>query len=205
MRNYGLILLAGLLLVAGCATLREDYTSGESEVCKVHSLRMSKTVVPIKYGLIQPSERSLARFAASTNSFPNADDWVWGGCCVDSARQAVIYTCLECKRLRARWEADYDEAVPTQNPLAETVRSGWVFVSGEVQTPGRCAWTNGLTLSVVIQAAGGFTAHAKSATVRIRHATGVVEKVNCTGGLTNSWTSIKLAPDDRVSVPRKAW
>jgi hypothetical protein len=45
---------------------------------------------------------------------------------------------------------------------------------------------------------------AKASGVTIRHDTGVVEKVNCSGPPTDPWASIKLAPGDLVRVPKKA-
>src|SRR2546430_69928 len=86
------ILFSALLLVAGCAS---NFTHGESDVCEIHHSQMGKTRVPIHYGLIRPGERARARYAASTNAFPHARDWLAGGCVVSSSspRRAVIYTC----------------------------------------------------------------------------------------------------------------
>jgi len=100
------LLSAGLLLV-GCASNR---TRGESTVCEVHHARMSKTTVPIEYGLLSFGERGRARYSASTNGFPHADEWVPGGCIerLFAPHRAVIYTCGACKTARQRWEYDYD-------------------------------------------------------------------------------------------------
>ncbi len=69
-----------------------NYTWGVSSVCEVHHMEMTKTNVPIRYGLMGHSDWGLALQAASTNSFPHAVDQVLGGCIVggDSPRQAVI-------------------------------------------------------------------------------------------------------------------
>ncbi len=106
-----LLLVFCLVLIGGCATRKADYTLGKSAVCELHGVPMSKTLVPIEYGLIRPDQKSLARYAASANSFPHAEDWIGGGCVVasNSARKVLIYTCPECKRLRAKWEADHEK------------------------------------------------------------------------------------------------
>src|SRR5438309_4950499 len=98
--------LMGLLL-AGCST---SWTHGESPVCEMHHTRMSKTRVPIEYGLIGFDERGRARFAASTNAFPHAEDWVRGGCIerLFAPHRAVIYTCDACMTARQHWEHDYE-------------------------------------------------------------------------------------------------
>jgi len=102
------ILILGALLLAGCAT---NLTRGESRICEVHHTRMSKTTVPVQYGLIHFSERSIARFHAKTNAFPHADYWIPGGCLGPGpflGRRAVIYTCDNCKTARKQWEYEYD-------------------------------------------------------------------------------------------------
>jgi hypothetical protein len=94
-------------LLVGCASNR---TRVESGVCEVHHARMSKTTVPIFYGLPGISQRDTARYPASANSFPYADESVGGGCMVPlfASRRAVIYTCDACKAARQQWEHDYD-------------------------------------------------------------------------------------------------
>src|SRR5690349_2357546 len=95
------------LLFVGCASNR---TRGESDVCGVHHSRMSKTSVPIRYGRLATSEREDACYIVSAKEFPNAKEWIGGGCMVPMfpSRQAVIYTCQACKTARQKWEHDYD-------------------------------------------------------------------------------------------------
>jgi hypothetical protein len=103
-------ILLTLLMAAGfvgCATKR-DYTVGASAVCEVHHCTMDKTIVPIHYGLMPFPPRSQALYAASTNSFPNADDSINPSCRVSRKREALIYTCPQCVVARQKWETDYD-------------------------------------------------------------------------------------------------
>ena len=97
--------LGAALLLTGCAT---DTTLTQSAICEVHHTQMTKSTVPIYYGLIQPDERARARYAASTNAFPHALERVGGGCVVETHKRAVIYTCATCKTVRQHWEHDYD-------------------------------------------------------------------------------------------------
>jgi hypothetical protein len=70
-QRFAVFLCAGFLLT-GCA----------SRICEVHHERMSRTRVPVYYGLFRPNDLGRAREAASTNAFPHAEDWVGGGCVV---------------------------------------------------------------------------------------------------------------------------
>ena len=105
-RCIAILFSAGLLLV-GCAS---NWTRGQSRICEVHYTRMSKTTVPIHYGLPAFDERDVARHTESTNAFPHAEKSVGGGCIVPlfPSRRAVIYTCDACKIARQQWEHDYD-------------------------------------------------------------------------------------------------
>jgi hypothetical protein len=103
-----LVAVAALSSIPGCATRRLDYTKGETSVCEVHHQKMTKTVVPVHYGLMTVTPRDGALNSASTNAFPHAEDFVNPECMVRSQREALVYTCLECVRARRQWEANYD-------------------------------------------------------------------------------------------------
>ena len=70
---------------------------------------MVRKTVPIEYGLPIFTPRYEARYAASTNSFPNSQTYVLGGCCVDSGspRFAIIYVCPECLKAAKKWEMEH--------------------------------------------------------------------------------------------------
>jgi len=91
-----------------------DYTVGEASVCQVHHIQMVRTTVPIAYGLLMPTPQGQARYAASTNAFPNADRYVPGGCSItsDSPHKVVIYTCSECQQAAQAWDAAYGKTHP---------------------------------------------------------------------------------------------
>ena len=76
MRNF-LPYLFALIILTGCKT--QDYTDGKPAICEVHHVQMRRTIVPIGYGLIMPDDKARMRYAASTNSFPNAQTFVGGG------------------------------------------------------------------------------------------------------------------------------
>jgi hypothetical protein len=101
-------LAAAVFAAGGCAPLRKDFTRGEAKTCEVHQRIMDKTAVPVHYGLMSVSARDDALYAASTNAFPHAKASLNPGCNVQRTREAIIYTCAECVRLRHQWEAAYD-------------------------------------------------------------------------------------------------
>lgn len=101
--HIALVCLA--LGLTGCDKSRADWTKGASATCEVHQRRMIKTKVPIEYGLMRLNEYGRARQAASTNSFPHAQECVLGGCIVGTATQAVIYVCPDCQKALQNWGA----------------------------------------------------------------------------------------------------
>ena len=107
--HHSLILVV-LIGVAGCASPPppRDYTLDRSQLCEVHHIKMTKTIVPISYGL--PNKKAADRYIASTNSFPNYAS-VGGGCMVTkhSPREAFVFVCPECEQARQKWEIEYDK------------------------------------------------------------------------------------------------
>ena len=95
--------LAGLAMT-GCNKYTADWTRGVMGTCEVHGTHMTKTNVPIAYGLIRLNEYGRARQAASTNNFPHAEDCVLGGCILGTPTQAVIYVCSDCQAALKKWE-----------------------------------------------------------------------------------------------------
>jgi hypothetical protein len=68
---------------------------------------MTKTNVPIVYGLVRLNAWGKALEAATTNNFPHAEEAVLGGCIVDTPIQAIIYICPNCQAARQRWQAEH--------------------------------------------------------------------------------------------------
>jgi hypothetical protein len=97
-----------MLFLLGCRT--EDYTKGEPAICEVHHIQMTRTTVPIEYGLPDLARFRL-RYDACTNSFPHGDCFVLGGCCVsfDSPRRAITFVCPECKKAADAWNLSYEK------------------------------------------------------------------------------------------------
>jgi hypothetical protein len=97
-----------ILVAAGCVSHRKDYTRGETDICEIHHQKMQKVMVPAHYGLMSVTQRGAAMYSASTNTFPHAEDSVNPGCDPRGPREALIYNCSECVKVRHQWEADYD-------------------------------------------------------------------------------------------------
>ena len=102
-----LVLMTAGLVLGGCDRRTADYTCGETVDCELHQTHMTKTNVPIVYGLIRLNEWGRALEVASSNSFPHAEECVLGGCIVYTPTQAVIYICSDCQRARKRLESDH--------------------------------------------------------------------------------------------------
>jgi hypothetical protein len=113
MKLLGKVALIWLGLgLTGCDKFHADLTKQVSGKCEIHGTEMTKTNVPIIYGLVRQNEYGRARQAISTNSFPHAENCVLGGCIVGTPTQAVIYVCSDCQKALQKWENKRE--TPTQ-------------------------------------------------------------------------------------------
>ena len=101
-----------LLIVVGCSRYTSDCTRGQSSVCELHHIQMTKTNVPIIYGLFRRNAWGKAREAARTNTFPHAADEALGGCILDDPTNAIIYVCPACLTAKSRWELEHPRPSP---------------------------------------------------------------------------------------------
>jgi hypothetical protein len=68
---------------------------------------MTKTNVPILYGLIRLNTWAQGLESARTSAFPHAVDEILGGCIVDNPTNATVYICPACLSARSKWEAEH--------------------------------------------------------------------------------------------------
>jgi hypothetical protein len=105
MKSLGAIASIWLTLgVTGCDKFHADLTQQVSSKCELHGIEMTKTNVPIVYGLIRPNEYGRVRQALTANTFPHAEECVLGGCVVGTPTQAAIYVCSDCQKALQKWE-----------------------------------------------------------------------------------------------------
>ena len=78
----------GALLLVGCHTM--DSTKGQSGICEIHHIQMTKRTLPVSGGnLIYDEKRE--RF------YPHPGDYVPGSCFPGPDTRAVAYVCLKCQ------------------------------------------------------------------------------------------------------------
>jgi hypothetical protein len=109
-----LIVTAFLLVASGAASAplssaeadqlaRGAIRAQETGVCNIHHLRMQKKIVPIHWGLVVIEE---PYYSAQVSQFPNAREYVNGGCEFEPERERVKhwrYVCPVCKRAEWQW------------------------------------------------------------------------------------------------------
>lgn len=121
-----LLLISTLIVFPGCSMRRANFTAGQPAICELHQTHMSKTNVPIEYGLIRLNDYGRALEAARTNSFPHAKVAVLGGCIVDTPTRAVIYICPQCMIARQEWESKH---ASLRNVPPEFMTDEWIGFS----------------------------------------------------------------------------
>jgi len=77
------------------------------------------------------------------------------------------------------------------------------FVDGEVRSPNRYAWGEGMTVLKAISSDGGFTDFAKRNNVTVTRLAGQQFTVNCDKAMKNPELDLPVYPGDRVSVDRR--
>lgn len=97
------LILNLFILLSFCNTV--DYTENQSDICKVHSIKMEIKAVPIFYGM--PGKKWFDEMKASEELFPNADVEIAGGCILGDKTEALVYHCKECLKAREKWLMEY--------------------------------------------------------------------------------------------------
>jgi len=86
-----------------------------------------------------------------------------------------------------------------------TSESQFFYVGGEVKLPNRYPYLSEITVLKAIQSAGDFTDFANRKKVRLTHANGQTEIVNCVKALDNPQLDRPVYPGDKIYVPRRFW
>ena len=84
------------------------------------------------------------------------------------------------------------------------VTERYIYIGGEVQRPGRIAWSPDLTLSKAVQSAGGFTLYAKESKVTLTRDRKAYE-FDVKLALRQPEQDPLLFPGDAIQVPRSAF
>ncbi len=106
--------LAAGMFAAGCMRdpAKASRLSANDPLCEIHHTVMQKKTVPISYGMPVYPEDIVALLKAQQKSFPNALDYVEGGCVVsnDSPTTAEIWECADCRAAKNKWLAAHPPA-----------------------------------------------------------------------------------------------
>ncbi len=88
------------------------------------------------------------------------------------------------------------------SPAGHAEAPRFIFVGGEVNTPGRFIWTNGMTLASVIELAHGYTEAAHRSSAQITDADGSSITINYGGSSEPVAAGEFIQPGVRVFIPR---
>lgn len=88
--------------------------------------------------------------------------------------------------------------------VSVTVTERYIYIGGEVQRPGRIAWSPDMTLAKAIQAAGGFTLYAKETRVTLTRDRAAHE-FDVRLAQRKPEEDPLLFPGDSIQVPRSAF
>ena len=85
------------------AALRRE--AEETRICEVHGTKLEEKEVPIRWGLILPPDSDEPTFTYRMKNFPNAQEFVTGGCIVpvDKKETERIFICPDCQKAKEEW------------------------------------------------------------------------------------------------------
>ena len=89
------------------------FEAQETGICNIHHLRMQKKRVPVAFGL-SVFDLDGQYSSAELTYFPNAQEYVEGGCCVEPEVQKEAhyrYVCPECKHAQRQWAIAHPESI----------------------------------------------------------------------------------------------
>ena len=103
--RYFLLFSIGLVCLTGCQTIND--TKGQSDICEVHHIRMTKRIVPIEYGCLPPWP-NLAEIKRAQENYPNPGDYlqIWG-MSDPSKTRAIVYVCPKCEEAMKAMEGKH--------------------------------------------------------------------------------------------------
>jgi hypothetical protein len=86
---------------------RAQWDAQKTGICNVHHIAMEKKRVRIAWGLF---DYDRVYSSAEIRHFPNAQEYIMGGCVVDEKKageRVSIYVCPACQRAKADWLAHH--------------------------------------------------------------------------------------------------
>jgi hypothetical protein len=99
--------------------VRASIRAQRTGVCNIHHIRMEKKRVPMYFGLLVFED---PYYSAQLAYFPNAREYVNGGCEVDPVLQKQAhfrYVCPECKRAQRQWAIAHPKSDWSRDILAK--------------------------------------------------------------------------------------
>lgn len=158
-RPTALATLAAALVLAGCETTNPGADSRATNPRLTASaltaqLRPGDSLVISLLGIPDPSNTSAQIDEQGVISLPY----------IGNITAAGLTTSELSRSIRDTYVA---KQFYTTLDVSVTVTERYIYIGGEVQRPGRIAWSPDMTLAKAIQAAGGFTLYAKETRVKL--------------------------------------
>lgn len=151
-------LALAMLLIAGCETIGPTGSAGSNPriaaSASAAQLRPGDSLVVSLLGIPDPTNSPVQVDEQGLISLPYIGAITAGGLTTSDLSRAIRETYIARKYY-------------TILDVSVTVTERYIYIGGEVQRPGRIAWSPDLTLSKAIQAAGGFTLYAKETKIAV--------------------------------------
>jgi protein involved in polysaccharide export with SLBB domain len=183
-------LLASCLLLAACATVGPSTESNPMipETSSSAVLRPGDSLEIALQGIPDASSNSIQIDEQGLITLPY----------IGNVQAAGASTAELSQRIRETYIA---MRIYTAVTASVRVTERYVYVGGEVASPGRIIWTPDLTAAKAIQAAGGFTLYARETAVTLSRE-GQAYAIDIRLAMRNPGEDRRLMPGDSLQVAR---
>lgn len=194
--RHTLLLAMALAFMAGCQTMNPAGGKRETNPRLTTSittaqLRPGDTLAVSLLGIPDPSNTNLQIDDQGFISLPYIGNITAGGLTTAELSRSIRETYIA-------------KQFYTTLDVSVTVTERYIYIGGEVQRPGRIAWSPDMTLAKAIQAAGGFTLYAKETRVQLTRDR-QAHDFNVRLAQRHPEEDPLLFPGDSIQVPRSAF
>lgn len=106
------------------------------------------------------------------------------------------------RQLRARLMAQGASANQGAQQQSDQPSPPIIYVGGQVRSPGRMEWTNGMSLKTAVIAAGGFTEHADATRIKLIRKDGITTILNYSESDGSTSADTGIFQSDSVFIPK---
>lgn len=195
-----------ILLTPGCATREAEQIAFSSAPVLASASQFGVTVSSLQSRPYAVGDLVVVTFGAVEPVLPPHEERVKGdGTITLPLIGSIVVTNMTVSDLKRELLTRYRPCFPRNWSLFIPPPEGVYSVRGEVKSPGLKQWGGELTVTQLIESAGGFTHRARTTHVQLIRSDGTKITVDCKKAMKHPEFDPKVLPGDMILVPRRWW